>query len=98
MKILKIESKKGFFYNFKKKNYEDIDLISKESIQSLAEYIMDNDDSEIDPFLEANIASVAQQIIYKNVSSKLIELQSNKKGIIDEINNKFKDKIEKYKG
>lgn len=97
MKILKIENGIGLFYSFIKKEYIEIDKINRDSLLALVDYVLKNDDSNCDSFEGTTILNKAQEIVYKDISTKLLELIEKRETIINEINSKYKEAEEKYK-
>lgn len=96
MKILKIENNKGLFYSFSAKNYLEINAINKEALLNLVDYILKQSDSEIDAYVEGKIQNNVQDIVYKDISEKLIQLINEKDSIISNIKNQYASSIEKY--
>ena len=96
MKILKIENNKGLFYSFSAKNYLEINAINKEALLNLVDYILKQSDSEIDAYAEGKIQNNVQDIVYKDISEKLIQLINEKDPIISNIKNQYASSIEKY--
>ena len=96
MKILKIENNKGLFYSFSAKNYLEINAINKEALLNLVDYILKQSDSEIDAYVEGKIQNNVQDIVYKDISEKLIQLVNEKDSIISNIKNQYASSIEKY--
>lgn len=96
MKILKIENSKGLFYSFSAKNYLEINAINKEALLNLVDYILKQSDSEIDAYAEGKIQNNVQDIVYKDISEKLIQLINEKDSIISNIKNQYASSIEKY--
>ena len=90
MKILKIEDKKGFFYDFNKKDYCTVDRISSELLAMLVDFIFKNEDSEIDEYKENCILNKAQDIVYKDLYIKLNDLINNRVTILNDIQDKYK--------
>lgn len=97
MKLLKIENKKGYFYSKELNNYLEIDRLDSNSVKNIIEYIMNYEDFEWDSYDEKLILNKAQQIVYKNLFNKLEELKKEKNVLLNEINDKYKTAIEKYK-
>ena len=96
MKILKIENNKGLFYSFSAKNYLEINAINKEALLNLVDYILKQSDFEIDAYVEGKIQNNVQDIVYKDISEKLIQLINEKDSIISNIKNQYASSIEKY--
>lgn len=66
MKILKIENNQAKF-SLDGINFTLIDKITKESILSLINIVLDKDDIEMDEYNEALLANKAHQIIYRSI-------------------------------
>lgn len=96
MKILKIENNKGLFYSFSVKNYLEINAINKEALLNLVDYILKQSDFEIDAYVEGKIQNNVQDIVYKDISEKLLQLINEKDSIISNIKNQYASSIEKY--
>ena len=96
MKILKIENGQGFFYSFSGKLFKEIDLLDKESLFAMVDYVLKNKDADVEPFIENKINKKAQIIVYKEVSSKLLELISKRDEIINGVEMKYAKALEKY--
>lgn len=96
MKILKIENNKGLFYSFSARNYLEINAINKEALLNLVDYILKQSDFEIDAYVEGKIQNNVQDIVYKDISEKLIQLINEKDSIISNIKNQYASSIEKY--
>lgn len=97
MKILKIDSKKAK-YSLDGGTYNPIVNISKEDLKKIIDYIMENDDAELDPIddVENKIENKAENIIYSDLYTKLNDLIQKKEDIIEKIDSKFSNLIEKY--
>ena len=103
MKLLKIREQKGFFINpshiDKEKSidnqYKNIEMISKEDILSMIDFIMEND-IEMDEYKETLLPNPAQKIIYENLYNHLSNLKNCKDDLIKQTDKKFKDAEEKY--
>lgn len=97
MKILKIDSHKAK-YSLDGVNYNPIVNISKEDLKKIVDYIMENDDIELDCYDEAEnkIDNKAESIIYSDLYIKLYDLTQKKKEILEKVNSKFSNLIEKY--
>lgn len=97
MKILKIDSHKAK-YSLDGVNYNPIVNISKEDLKKIVDYIMDNDDTELDCYNEAEnkIDNKAESIIYSDLYIKLYDLIQKKAEILEKVNSKFSILIEKY--
>lgn len=97
MKILKIDSKKAK-YSLDGVTYNPIVNVSKEDLKQIIDYIMENDDAELDPIddVENKIENKAENIIYSDLYTKLNDLIQKKEDIIEKIDSKFSNLIEKY--
>lgn len=97
MKILKIDCHKAK-YSLDGENYNPIVNISKEDLKKIVDYIMENDDIELDCYDEAEnkIDNKAESIIYSDLYIKLYDLTQKKKEILEKVNSKFSNLIEKY--
>lgn len=97
MKILKIDSHKAK-YSLDGVNYNLIVNISKEDLKKIVDYIMDNDDTELDCYNEEEnkIDNKAESIIYSDLYIKLYDLIQKKAEILEKVNSKFSSLIEKY--
>lgn len=98
MKFLKIENNQAFFLRDKKQpeQWSKIDEIEKEDLLNLLDYATD-ESFEVDPYDEALLANKAHQIIYKSVYEKFIAFISNKDRFKDEVENEYKEALNKYK-
>lgn len=97
MKIFKINDRKCLF-SIDGINYKAITDISKEDIYKILDYMYFNDDYEFDN-LSSNtvIANEADRIIYENLTSQFETFIQNKNNLVSQIENEFKEAIEKYK-
>lgn len=96
MKILKIDSGKGY-YQTKEGVEKTMDLLSKEELIYLVETTINNEKAEIDEFKEELLTNPAHKIIYQNVYSKLDEIKKNREVIVANKTVLYKQAIEKYK-
>jgi len=94
MKILKIETGKGYFLK-NPDQWIEIDQIDKEDLLILLDKFISSD-VEMDEFDTASLQNKAHQIIYKNLFQKLNELKENKSRFKDESEQLYKSAIEKY--
>lgn len=94
MKILKIEEGKGY-YSFGEDQWRPIDDINKDGLMQLLNLLLDSD-VEIDDYDETILTNQAQQIIYKSISEKFVNLQDNKSKFKDESDRTYLDAIQKY--
>ncbi|MBY8960124.1 hypothetical protein J1G18_22765 [Pseudomonas sp. MIS38] len=95
MKILKIENSQGYYLDAEG-SYEAIDKIDKPVLLSLVNLAL-SDDFEIDEYNEENLKNQAHQIIYKSISSKLIDLHQRRNQFRDESERLYLEEYEKYK-
>jgi hypothetical protein len=95
MKILKIEKNQGYYLDIKG-DYEPIDKIDKAVLLALVKLAL-TDDCEIDEYNEEALKNQAHQIIYKSISSKLIDLHRRRNQFRDESERLFLEEYEKYK-
>ena len=96
MKILKIEEHSALFYSFSTNEYVLIDKIDKKSLLELINYILKEDNPEIDIYVENIIINNVQDIIYKDISEKLNQLINEKGDIIHSIKSQYSSAIDKY--
>ena len=96
MKILKIESGKGYYYSSKSDQWNEIDQIDKDSLMSLLNLLL-GQDVEMDSLDDNELQNQAQQIIYKSIFEKLKGLSENKSKFKDESDRLYLDVIEKYR-
>ena len=94
MKILKIEEGKGY-YSFDGDKWNPIDEINKDGLMQLLNLFLDSD-VEIDDYDETNLTNQAQQIIYKSIFEKFVNLQENKSKFKDESDRLYLEAIQKY--
>ncbi len=95
MQILKIDDGKGYFYNLKSKNWDQIDTIDKSSLLDLLNYFVSNE-IKLDSTDKQLIQNQAQQIIYKSISEKFGELLDAKSKFKDEADRMYLDQIKRY--
>lgn len=101
MKLLKIEDNKVLYRIDSDKEFKNIDVITKDDILSIFNKIfLVNEDEKLSDFAEEFnqelIGNDAHKIIYEKLYSKVKELWDNRKTIISQINNEFKELEEKY--
>ncbi|MBU2926277.1 hypothetical protein Q4530_17460 [Colwellia sp. 1_MG-2023] len=94
MKILKIDSDKGYF-STDGKNWIAIDEITKEGILSLLNNIIEND-VELDEYNECLLKNPAHRIIYENIYKNFEPILNNKSTFEDDCANLYKDAFIKY--
>ena len=95
MKILKIENHLGYF-SIDGNVYELIDEINKDALLELVNVVLENE-VEIDPYNAELIKNQAHQILYKNISEKIYELNQERNDFKDETERLFLTEYEKYK-
>lgn len=95
MKILKIESSKGY-YSIDGKNWSPIDVINKEDLLIIVNTIL-KQDVDIDEFNASKIDNQSHQIIYKSIYEKVLALVLDKNKFKDESERLYLKEIEKYK-
>ena len=95
MKILKIESLKGYFLS-EKGDYCLLEDLNKEEILHLCRKVLSVEEIEIDEFDKTKIPNQAHQIIYQNLSLKLLNLHGKREVFNDDIKRIYKDAYEKY--
>jgi hypothetical protein len=93
MKLLQI-SDGGRFLDAKGE-YALIDLITKEDLLRLVDLTLSTD-VEFDAYDEQLIKNRAQQIVYKSVVEKLVELHGKKGRFLDESERLYLTEYEKY--
>lgn len=97
MKILKIENNSAF-YSKDGIKYFSISDIQKEDLKNIIDYILENDDFELDIQNDSDnqIKNKAESIIYTDIYNKLNELVNQKEEITNTINNCFKNLVDNY--
>ena len=93
MKYLKIEKNKGFYWNGKK--YQDIDKIDKDDLLRLLDSA-EAEDFEIDIYNKNNLGNKDHQIIYENISNKLLQFLDDKDHFKREVDRLYIEAINKY--
>lgn len=93
MKYLKIEDKKGLYWDGQ--NYQDIDKINKDSLLILLNSA-ESVGFEMDDYKEEDIGNKAHQIIYENIYSKLKQFLNEKDQFVKEVDNLYVEAINKY--
>jgi hypothetical protein len=94
MKILRIESGKGFF-SIDGSTWEPVDEVDKSDLMILLNIVL-KADAEMDAFSAEAIGNQAHQIIYKSIYEKLNTLIGNKNKFKDESDRLYLEAIEKY--
>ena len=95
IKILKIESNKGYFLD-KNNNFVEVDKIDRDSLFNLVSLTLDND-IEMDVCDEDNLTNKVHSIMYKDIYKKISDLNKNKESLLSNATNKYKEIIDKYK-
>lgn len=95
MKLLSIRENKGYFLS-EDGGFEPIDKIGKDDLLRLVNVLL-TVEAEIDPFDPGQLQNQAHQIIYRNLSSKLVELSGRKAEFLDEAKRLFLTDYERYK-
>lgn len=93
MKYLKIEDKKGLYWDGQ--NYQDIDKINKDGLLILLNFA-ESTDFEMDDYKEEDIGNKAHQIIYENIYSKLKQFLNDKDQFVKEVDSLYTEAINKY--
>jgi hypothetical protein len=93
MKYLKIEDSKGLYWDGSE--YQDIDKINKSDLLKLLNSAEAND-FELDPYDESLLENKAHQIIYENIYNKLEQFLSDKDQFKREVDELYKEAINKY--
>ena len=93
MKYLKIEEKKGLYWDGKQ--YKEIDKINKDDLLVLLN-LAGEDAFELDPYNESLIGNRAHQIIYENIYNKLKQFLDNKNQFKKEVDKLYKEATSKY--
>lgn len=96
MKLLRIDGNQGYFRAVSG-DYIPVEKISKDNLMQLVTWILSEADTEMDAYDESRIKNQAQQIIYKNVESKLRSLRERAKEFVDESQRLFLTEYEKYR-
>ncbi|MFK8269530.1 hypothetical protein [Capnocytophaga stomatis] len=98
MKYLKIENNKGHF--IKDKNlpeiWTEIDLIEKDDLLKLLDYATEENDFSYDEYDNDKLSNKAHNIIYKHIVEKFESFLQNKNRFKDEVDNLYREAIEKY--
>lgn len=98
MKYLKIENNKGYFIKDKNtpNSWIEIDLIEKDDLLRLLDYATEGEVFEYDKYDNELLQNKAHNIIYKHITEKFNIFLQNKNIFKDEVDNLYKDAIEKY--
>ncbi|MBF0266051.1 MAG: hypothetical protein HQL46_12330 [Gammaproteobacteria bacterium] len=95
MKLLKIDSSKGYFLNLSG-DYISIDKITKEDLLMLVNLTLSKE-VEFDEFQAEYLQNQAHQIIYQSVYTKLFELYERKDEFLDQSERLFLQEYDRYK-
>ncbi len=95
MKLLSISDNKGFFLTAGG-DYEPLDKIGREDLLRLVNLTL-TADTEMDEFDASLLQHQAHQIVYQNLSRKLVELTARKAEFFDESKRLFLTEYERYK-
>ncbi|MEG1313822.1 MAG: hypothetical protein RSD40_05860 [Bacilli bacterium] len=97
MKILEIKNNKGYFLN-SENEYQSISEIDADELYHLTDLIIENEEIEIDEETEEVILNEeVQRIIYNNIVAQLLKFKNQRENIINEIDSKFNETMNKYK-
>lgn len=95
IKILKIKGGKGYYLD-KNGNYVEVDKVDRDSLLYLINLVIDGE-VEIEAYDESLILNKVNQIIYKEISQKILTLNANKQTLLSNIDTEYADLINKYK-
>lgn len=95
IKILKINDGKGYYLD-KNGNYVEVDKVDRDSLLYLINLVI-NSEVEIETYDESLILNKVHQIIYKEISQKILTLNTSKLTLLSNINTEYADLINKYK-
>jgi hypothetical protein len=95
MKHLKIENGKGQ-YSVDGTTWKDLDMITKDELLRTMEFAL-NEEFEYDEYDKGKLPNPAQEIIYRNILTKIKELITKKERFKDESQQYYKDAISKYR-
>lgn len=95
MKLLKAEDNQG---HFRKEDgeFSSIDRVTKDDLLRLAEWVLNEEEIEFDPYDEEAIKNEAHQILYKNILGKLQELRARRDEFLDQRDKLYKEAYEQY--
>lgn len=93
MKYLKIDDNKGLYWDGTA--YQEIDKINKAGLLVLLN-AAEKDDFELDRYDEKLLGNKAHQVIYENIYSKFEQFLSDKDHFKTEVDNMYKDALNKY--
>ncbi|MGR9279578.1 hypothetical protein ACU8KI_34010 (plasmid) [Rhizobium leguminosarum] len=95
MKILKIESGRGYFRIESSAEWREIDQIDKDGLLALLDLFLDAD-TEMDAPDETILHNEVHKIIYTHVFQKLSSLSDSKSTFKDDSERLYFDEITKY--
>ena len=95
IKILKIKDGKGYYLD-KIGNYVEVDKVDRDSFLYLINLVI-NSEVEIETYDESLILNKVHQIIYKEISQKILTLKASKLTLLSNIDTEYADLINKYK-
>ncbi len=95
IKILKINDGKGYYLD-KNGNYVEVDKVDRDSLLYLINLVI-NSEVEIETYDESLILNKVHQIIYKEISQKILTLNTSKLTLLSNIDTEYADLINKYK-
>lgn len=97
MKYLKINNRKGYFYNSEGKECEVSNITKEDMLYLLDELTKEDVEFKMDVYDENEIDNPAQKIIYENLYKKFSSLTESKNQFIDDSRQVYKGALEKYK-
>ena len=95
MKHLRIENNKGQ-YSIDGKLWLDLEVITKDDLLKLVDLALD-DEYLMDDYEKEKLPNPAQEIIYRNIFTKLSELVEKKERFKDESQQYYKEALLKYR-
>jgi len=96
MQLLRIADEKGEFLD-EHGSFQSVELLTKDDLLRIVKMVYAKDENDFDLYVEGKIKNKAQDIIYKNVASKLVEIKTNRDQITAEVEETFKDAFAKYR-
>ncbi len=98
MKYLKIENNRAFFLKKKddSESWTSIDKIEKENLIDLLNMAIEDDEFEMDEFIDEKLQNKAHNIIYKHISEKLTSIIDDRDKFKEETNSIYKEALDKY--
>lgn len=95
MKLLKAENNQGYFLD-KDGDFDPVDKVTKEDLLRLAEFVLEEDEIEFDPYSEDVIKNEAHRILYRNVWEKLQGLRDRREEFLEQRDALYQQAFEKY--